>query len=363
VNLPLHGGKAPRWLFKRMVKLARGITLFLIEEFGGQEEFLRRISDPYWFQALSCVLGFDWHSSGATTTTCGALKAAILPEYGISVAGGKGRFSRQTLSEIETTAKTFSLTTQKTEELQYSSKLTAKVDNNCIQDGYPLYHHCFFFTEDGNWTVVQQGMNSSNRYARRYHWSSETIVSFVNEPHTGIACDKLEKRVLDLTAKQSQETRQTSLDLIKDNPKHLHKYLQAPGQRLLTDYFEKVEMYTLPSHHPILPIDLNKRDWEILQTAYDIQPKDYEELVAIRGLGAKKLRALALIANLIFGTKASWKDPVKYSFAHGGKDGYPFPVDKEVYDHSILTLRDAIDNLAKDKEKYLAIKRLESFLR
>lgn len=346
-----------------MVKLASGITLFLISEFG-KDEFIRRITNPYWFQALSCVLGFDWHSSGTTTTTCGAIKAALQKtECGISVAGGKGKFARQTLSEIETTAEIFSITTQKTEELKYSSKLSAKVDNNCVQDGYQLYHHCFFFTEDGAWTVVQQGMNSSNRYARRYHWSSEAIVSFVDEPHAGIACDKVEKRVLDLTAKQSSETRQISLDLIKDNPKHLEKYLNSSQQRLITDYSNAVETYTLPSRHPILPIDLKKKDWEVLQTAYNIQPKNYEELVAIRGMGAKKLRALALISDLIFGTKASWKDPVKYSFAHGGKDGYPYPVDKEVYDHSIQVLKDALDNLANDKEKHFAIKRLESFLK
>ncbi|WP_287583879.1 DUF763 domain-containing protein [Candidatus Borrarchaeum sp.] len=364
VNLPLHGGKAPRWLFNRMVKLAKGITLFLIEEFGGTEEFIKRISDPYWFQALSCVLGFDWHSSGTTTTTCGALKSAILPESGIAVTGGKGRFSKLTLSEIEMIGDIFSLSTQKIEELKYASKLSAKVDNNCIQDEYQLYHHSFFFTEEGDWAVVQQGLNSSNRYARRYHWSSGIIVSFVNEPHTGIACDKVEKRVLDLTAKQSSETRQISLDLIKDNPKHLQKYLHSSDQRRITDYSNAVETYTMPSRHPILlPIDLNRKDWEVLQTAYNIQPKNYEELVAIKGMGAKKIRALALISDLIFGTKASWKDPVKYSFAHGGKDGYPFPVDKEVYDNSIQILKDAVDNLASNKEKYSAVKRLESFLR
>jgi hypothetical protein len=348
-----------------MVKLASGITLFLVEEFG-KGEFIRRISDPYWFQALSCVLGFDWHSSGTTTTTCGALKSAInsVSECGITVTGGKGRFSRRTLSEIEMAGDIRSLSTQKIEELKYASRMSAKIDNNCIQDEYQLYHHSFFFTDDGdNWAVVQQGLNSSNRYARRYHWSSGVITSFVDEPHAGICCDKVEKKVLDLTAKQSDETRQLSLDLIKDNPKHLHKYLRAPGQRMLTDFFDNVETYILPSRHPILPVDLNKKDWELLQKAYELQPSNYEELVAIRGIGAKKLRALALISDLIFGTKTSWKDPVKYSFAHGGKDGHPFPVDEEVYDHSIKILKDAVDNLANSKEKYFAIRRLESFLR
>lgn len=356
VNLPLHGGKAPRWLFDRMVKLAGGITEALVYEYG-QEEFLRRISDPYWFQAFSCVLGFDWHSSGTTTTACGALKVAIDPEeYGLKVAGGKGRTSRRTLAEIEETADLFTLSTSEIEKLKYSSKMSAKVDNNCVQDGYQLYHHCFIFTERGDWVVIQQGMSES--YARRYHWLSDSLESFVEEPHVGICGDRKEKSVLNLTSVDSRDTRDMSLDLIRDDPKNLVKYLQPSKQKQLTEFAE----LSMPTHHPILDMDLSKREMEVLQKAYEIQPENYEELVYLKGMGPKKIRALALISDLVYGTYPSWKDPVKYSFAHGGKDGFPYPVDREVYDTSIQTLADAIEGAKLDnKDRYYAIKRLRDF--
>ncbi|NYT00805.1 MAG: DUF763 domain-containing protein [Methanocellales archaeon] len=356
VNLPLHGGKAPRWLFDRMVKLAGGITEVLVYEYG-QEEFLRRISDPYWFQAFSCVLGFDWHSSGTTTTACGALKVAIDPEeYGLKVAGGKGRTSRRTLAEIEETSDLFTLSTSEIEKLKYSSKMSAKVDNNCVQDGYQLYHHCFIFTERGDWVVIQQSMN--DYYARRYHWLSDSVESFVEEPHVGICCDRKEKTVLDLTSVDSRDTRDISLDLIRDDPKNLVKYLKPSKQKQLKEFAE----FSMPTHHPILNTDLSKRDMEVLQKAYEIQPENYEELVYLKGMGPKKIRALALISDLVYGTHPSWKDPVKYSFAHGGKDGFPYPVDREVYDTSIQTLADAIEGAKLDnKDRYYAIKRLRDF--
>ena len=353
-TLPLHRGKIPRWLFDRMVKLAGGITEVLIYEYG-QDEFSRRISDPYWFQAFSCVLGFDWHSSGTTTTTCGALKMAIDPEeYGMKVAGGKGRTSRRTLAEIEETADLFTLSSSEIKKLKYSSKMSAKVDNSCVQDGYQLYHHCFIFTEKGDWAVIQQGMSKS--YARRYHWLSDSIESFVEEPHVGICGDRMEKMVLDLTSRDSRNTRESSLDLIRDDPKNLVKYLRPAKQKLLT-----AEL-SMPPHHPILDIDLGKREMKVLQKAYEIQPENYEGLVYLKGMGPKKIRAL--ISDLVYGTHPSWKDPVKYSFAHGGKDGFPYPVDREVYDSSIQALEDAIEGAKlDDKDRYYAIKRLrESFV-
>ena len=336
-NLPLHGGRAPRWLFERMVKLSGAITDALIYEYG-RDEFLRRISNPHWFQAFSCVLGFDWHSSGTTTTTCAALKTALDPqEHGIAVAGGKGRTSRKTPAEIEKMADLFSLSTKKTENLIYASRMSAKVDNTCVQDGYQLYHHCFIFTEKGNWAVVQQGMG--NRYARRYHWLSEKVEEFVNEPHAAICCDKSAK-TLDLTAGESSETRKVSLDLIRDNPE-----------------------LTLPVHHPVLDVDLTARDMTVLKKAYELQPESYEELVSLKGMGPKKLRALALVSDLLYGTNPSWKDPVRYSFAHGGKDGYPYPVNRETYDSSIETLKQAIEQAKiNNTEKYRAIKRLREFI-
>lgn len=356
VCLPLHSGKAPPWLFKRMVKLAGGITEAIIYEYG-QDEFLKRLSDPYWFQALSCVLGFDWHSSGTTTTTCGALKMALSPEeHGIAVAGGKGAVSRKAPDEIEKSAEIFSLSSEKMERLKYSSRMSAKVDNSCIQDSYQLYHHCFFLTEKGGWAVVQQGMSAE--YARRYHWLSDSVRSFI-EPH-GVCCDRKEAEVLDMTANESESCRSTSLDLVKDNPVHLVKYFKPSKQRVLFDFEDG---FGLPPRHHLTDIDLGKRGMEVLKKAYELQPSDYEELVSLAGMGPKKLRALALISDLVYGSAPSWRDPVKYSFTHGGKDGFPYPVDREVYDNSINVLRESLDSAKLErKEKYKAIKRLQEFV-
>jgi hypothetical protein len=371
-NLPLHGGKAPWWLFNRMVKLSSAITDVLIYEYG-RDEFLRRISNPYWFQAFSCVLGFDWHSSGTTTTTCGALKMAIDPqEAGIKVAGGKGRISRGTPGEIEKTADLFSLSSKKIEELKYSSRMSAKVDNSCIQDSYQLYHHCFIFTEKGEWVVVQQGMSDSNRYARRYHWLSDNVKSFVEEPHAGICSDRREDDVLDMTAKGSEQTRKVSVDLVKDNPRHIEKFLlkSSGPQRLLTEFEEESkkesigEKFTMPRHHPVLDIDIGRSGMKILQRAYEIQPENYEELVSLGGMGPKKIRALALISDLVYGAKPSWSDPARFSFAHGGKDGFPYPVHKKTYDASIQTLKDAVGQAKLDrKDRLYAVRRLGDFIR
>ena len=358
VSLPLHSGKAPRWLFNRMVKLAGGITEALIYEYG-QDEFLKRVSDSYWFQALSCVLGFDWHSSGTTTTTCGALKMALSPEeHGIAVAGGKGATSRKAPEEIGKSGESFSLSTDKIERLKYSSRMAAKVDNSCIQDGYQLYHHCFFLTEKGDWAVVQQGMNTD--YARRYHWLSDSVSNFINEPHSGICCDRKEAEVLDMTAGESESTRRISLDLVNDNPEHLRKYLKPAKQKMLADFETG---FGLPPHHPVLDIDISERGMEVLKKAYELQPASYEELVSLYGMGPKKIRALALISDLVYGSAPSWRDPVKYSFTHGGKDGFPYPVDREAYDNSIQVLRESLDSAKLDKkEKYNAIKRLGEFV-
>jgi uncharacterized protein len=365
-NLPLHGGHAPKWLFHRMVKLTKGIVEVMLYEYGS-EEFLRRISDPYWFQALSCVIGFDWHSSGTTTTTCGALKMAIDPEkHGIMVAGGKGRASRKTPSDIENAGEIFSLSTSKIEDMIYSSKISAKIDNSCIQDGYQLYHHSFILTENGEWAVVQQGMNEENRYARRYHWLSEKVADFVEEPHQGICCDKTGSKTLNMTAQESSDTRKVSVDLLCDNPEHLKKYFKEKtpiideSQTQLENYFNEFRM---PRHHPVLDMDMSDREFEVLKRAWELQPENYEELVSLEGMGPKKIRALALISDLVYGSEPSWKDPVKYSFTHGGKDGFPYPVDREVYDHSIHTLREALEQAKLEtKDKYNSIKRLESLI-
>jgi len=366
VTLPLHGGYAPKWLFHRMVKLTRGITDVMLYEYDSAE-FLRRISDPYWFQALSCVVGFDWHSSGTTTTTSGAMKMAIDPEeHGIMVAGGKGRASRKTPNDIERAGDIFSLSTSKVDELIYSSKISAKIDNSCIQDGYQLYHHSFLLNDKGDWAVIQQGMNDKTRYARRYHWLSEHVNEYVEEPHQGICCDKVESESLDMTAQESKNTRQISVDLLCDNPEHLKKYfkdktpLKSESQTMLDEYITEFKM---PRHHPVLEMDLSDSEFEVLKKAYELQPANYQEMISLEGMGPKKIRALALISDLVYGSCPSWKDPVKYSFTHGGKDGYPYPVDRDVYDHSIKTLKEALEGAKLEKkDKYNAIKRLEGLI-
>lgn len=345
-DLPLHYGKAPSWLFERMKKLAREIAIIITGEFG-PEDFLRKISDPFWFQALGCVLGFDWHSSGVTTTVCGALKEGIKgieSEIGVFIAGGKGGASRKTPSEIEGFCNSLSLNP---EDLIYASKMSAKVDSSAVQDGYQLYHHCFYFTKKGFWTVVQQGMNETNRFARRYHWLGEKVNDFVIEPHSAICCDKRGK-TLNMVSVDSEEPRKTSALLAQEKPESLIKQVK------------KIQTLKLPSRHPVLQEDLNtKHLYKIFTKIYDRVPEDFETLLSIQGVGQKTVRALALISELIYGDKPSFEDPARYSFAHGGKDGHPYPVDRKNYDASIEILKDAILHAkAGRREKKEAIKRL-----
>lgn len=363
VNLPLHRGHPPKWLFQRMVELSEIVVEFIIEEYG-TNEFLNRISNPYWFQAFSCVLGFDWHSSGTTTTTLGALKKSIdYEKHGLYLTGGKGAKSRKTPEGIKRAGNIFNLKTKKIEEMIKTSKLSAKIDNSCIQDGYNLYQHNFFISEKGKWAVIQQGMNITNKYARRYHWISEKTNNFLENPHSGIICNVKNKNTLNMADKKSKEARKISLELICDNPNHLRSYFKRKdNQLLLSDFNLKID-FTMPLHHPVLDMDLSNKEFQVLKSAYEIQPENYEELILFKGIGPKKIRALALISDLIYGTKASWEDPVKYSFTHGGKDGFSYPVNKEVYDNSINIMKDAIDeSKIKENEKIKAIKRLDDFL-
>ena len=357
-DLPLHGGKAPPWLFSRMKKLAGGITEAIVLECG-QDEFLRRLSDPYWFQAFGCVLGFDFHSSGLTTTLTGALKEGLKEnDLGIAFCGGKGRTSRKTPEEIASKSLDFNLTAKKVENLIYSSRMSAKIDSACVQDNYSLYHHFFVFTEKGKWVVVQQGMNPENKYARRYHWLSENVSSFVEEPHTGIACDSRGQDVLDMTAQKSSEARKVSVDLVKDT-KDFSRF--ASRQSLLGDFLgQKPKVLHMPRTHFIL--NMGKRDLETLKKANELQPGNYESLLGIHGVGPKTVRSLALISEVIYGKPPSWEDPVKFSFCVGGKDKIPYPVDRETYDRSIEILRTGIEQARLgQKEKLGAIRRLGEF--
>jgi hypothetical protein len=347
--LPLHGGKAPAWLFSRMRRLAGEIAEAMVMEHGATG-FLARLSDPMWFQALGCVLGFDWHSSGLTTTTTGAIKEGIRGrerELGLFVAGGKGAVARRTPQEIEARAALI----PDAPRLVHASRLSAKVDSACLQDGYQVYHHAFFFTSAGEWAVVQQGMNEVNGLARRYHWLGEGVSSFVREPHSGIIAARREERVLDLTAVNSEGVRDASTELVR--LEHPEKLLAELG---------RVKSLTLPRRHHLLAQDINpERLTKIMLSTYEAQPKDYEALVGLPGVGAKTLRALALLSELIHGEEASFDDPARFSFAHGGKDGHPYPVDRGVYDRSIELLGQAVRKArVGEPERSAALRRLES---
>lgn len=349
----LDEGKCPRWLFERMVRLGREIMRVIIEEFS-PEEFLKRVADPVWFQSLGTVLAFDWNSSGLTTILTAVLKEALRgqeKDFGLFICGGKGKTSRKTPEEIINWSEKINLPVAEANKLVYTSRLTAKVDNALVQDGFQLYHHTFFFSKKGSWAVVQQGMNPLKASARRYHWYSEKINDLVCEPHTGIASQLLNQPTLDLTAKKSQANQKVSLEIIQSGYQNLLKDLEIlrkhstalsqmltlknknSGQQLTLLNLENREFFW----HPVLKDDfLNNRYLKkILYKATEIKPKSYEELLALEGVGPKTIRALALVAEVIYGAKPSYQDPARYAFAHGGKDRTPYPVDRFVYDQTI----------------------------
>jgi hypothetical protein len=350
-QLPLHNGRAPRYLFERMVPLSREIIVFLASEFG-RGEVLRRLSDPYWFQAFGCVLGFDWHSSGLTTTVCGAVKEGLRGagrELGIYAAGGKGAVSRKTPAEIAASCERLG---RDAEPLIYASRMSAKVDNAAVQDGFQLYHHAFFFTAEGGWCVVQQGMNDETSMARRYHWLSDAVESYVNEPHAAI-CGETHAQTLDLVAAESAQVRAASALMASSRPEETLKAMTS------------LPLLEMPRRHAIVSADIDPRYLgKILLRTYERAPADFETLLGIEGVGAKTLRALALTAELIYGVAASRKDPARYSFAHGGKDGTPYPVDRETYDKTIDVMHRALNRAhVARSEKVSAFRRLAEFAR
>jgi len=337
-SLPLHGGHCPPWLFERMQRLGPAILEVIAREYGPRE-ILRRLSDPYWFQAFGCVLGFDWHSSGLTTTLCGAIKEGLKgreKDLGFVIAGGKGRVSRQTPREIEAAADRLALTSLQPRELVYASKMAAKVDNTALQDGYQLYHHVFLFTFDGQWSVVQQGMNETSRMARRYHWLSEGVEDFVCEPHAAICCDN-KGVALNMVAGESWECRRVVTELACQHPEKLVAEFNRITALGLPERLKgkRDSALRLPWHHNIPRASyLNKA----LLKVYDVQPRDFAAVLGTEGIGPKTIRALAMVAEVAYGAPASFRDPVRYSFGHGGKDGHPYSVDRQVYDHSIAQL-------------------------
>jgi hypothetical protein len=309
------------------------------------------------------VLGYDFHSSGLTTVVTGVLRDAVKPkEHGVAVAGGKGRRSTKTPLEIEQLGTIFGLSSEEVNRLKYASRMSAKVDNTAIQAGYPLYHHVFFTTSKGKWAVIQQGLNVKDRTARRYHWLSEHVKNFAEEPHDAIVCDVRRELALDMTSRASEDCRKTSVDLAKEGVRRVKRDLasmRSGHQRALTEWLEGVKDKSYAVEILKMPQNVN---WGALEQAYDIQPKNYEELISIRGIGPATVRGLALVSEIIYGATPSWKDPVRYSFCVGGKDGVPFPVDKSSYDEIIETLRDAI-NKAKvgDRDRLNALRRLSNF--
>jgi hypothetical protein len=360
-ELRLHWGEAPAWLLARMIPLAREIFRAIYEEYGSRE-ILARISDPLFFQACSNALGFDWDSSGSTTTTCYALKAALNSiDVGVKVVGGKGRYARGAPGELDALGPVMGLSDGDVGRLKYASRMTAKVDGAAIQAGYSIYHHALFLGEDMEWAVVQQGMNPATRMARRYHWISDGLTSFVREPHKGIVGQVMHERVLDMTAEASEGARKVCCDLSKEGAEKVSRLLASippAGQTRLGG-----GALGAPGPAPIEYKVPRRVDWEALEAAYEIQPRDYEELLAIRGLGPSTVRGLALVAELIYGAAPSWRDPARFSFAFGGKDGVPFPVNRRAMDEAIRFLSSAIEeSKLESREKLGALKRLVALL-
>ncbi len=342
-DLPLHYGYVPIWLAERMAKLGLAIVENILIDYG-KDDLLRRLSDPFWFQSLGAVMGMDWHSSGITTSVMGALKRAVNPhskELGIYICGGKGKYSKQTPDEL---LKISERTGLDGNYLVKCSKLSAKVDNTAIQDGFQLYTHNFILSDTGKWAVVQQGMSDLSSTARRYHWLSESLTSFVDDPHTSIYGQNT-GYILNMADKQADGSRNGVMQIAAENPERMLK---------------EISKLVMPSHHDVRAKDVDlKRLGAVLWLAHEKQPADFQDLLLLQGLGPRTLQSLALVSEVIHGTSSRFKDPARFSFAHGGKDGHPFPVPIKVYDETISTLQTAVYKAKLGQsEKAEAIKRL-----
>ena len=398
-DLPLHTGTVPRWLADRMMVLGTLITESLVENFG-PEEVLVRLSDPLWFQSFGAVMGMDWHSSGITTSVMYALKRGLNPrakELGIYVCGGRGKYSRMTPDELLGIADIEGLDG---DALVRNSKLVAKVDNNAVQDGFQLYQHNFILTRSGSWAVVQQGMNGAEKKARRYHWCSNNLRSFVEEPHSGVVGDN-KGQILNLTDSKADKARSSILEMSREEPERIikeivqiekpasemillqggkvekssavvstgpstslrdHSTIVSPVQQELFPELTNERSIVMPAHHEVREQDVDlKRLGGVLATAYANQPEDFESLMLTPGLGPRTLQSLALVSEVIYGTPSRFTDPARFSFAHGGKDGHPFPVPLKIYDESIRVLRDSIEKSKMGyKDKSDCIRRLHT---
>ncbi|MBP5403204.1 MAG: DUF763 domain-containing protein [Treponema sp.] len=375
-DLPLHTGIVPKWLADRMMQMGTLIVESIIENFG-KKEVLVRLSDPLWFQSLGAVMGMDWHSSGITTSVMYALKRGInarAREFGLCVCGGRGKYSRRTPDELKFLADATGLDGTK---LINTSKLVAKVDSTAVQDGFQLYMHNFILSSDGDWTVVQQGMNTELKTARRYHWSSQNLRSFLDEPHTGVTGEN-RGLILNLTAENAAPTRQRILDFTKESPdrtlKEIQNVIKHDDSKILIPQKNEIIIpeenkilvqkrdIVMPVHHEVRAEDVNlKRLGAVLATAYESEPKDFENLLLTPGLGPRTIQSLTLVSEVIYGTPSRFTDPARFSFAHGGKDGHPFPVPLKVYDESIRILHESIERSKLGyKDKSECIKRLHT---
>lgn len=390
-DLPLHTGTVPKWLADRMMKLGTEIVEALVLRYG-KKEVLVRLSDPLWFQSLGCVLGMDWHSSGITTSVMYALKRGLnrrAKDLGIVVCGGRGKYSRKTPEELSILA---DMTGMDGNKLINCSKLAAKVDGTAVQDGFQLYQHNFILSDEGDWTIVQQGMNGAEKKARRYHWSSENLRSFVESPHSGVTGEN-QGLILNLADINADTTRSKILTLSNERPDRIIREMEkmGKGDSLQLDLFDEelnlpsqnksVEKapdwcgtqilikndrnIEMPAHHEIRAEDVDlKRLGAVLATAYESENKDFESLLLTPGLGPRTLQSLTLVSEVIYGTPSRFTDPARFSFAHGGKDGHPFPVTTKIYDESIRILGQAIEESKMGYEdKSECIRRLDKTAR
>ena len=347
-DLPLHGGRVPPWLAERMTKLGTAITEAIIHDYG-TSAFLARLSDPFWFQALGAVMGMDWHSSGITTSVMGALKRGLAPqadELGIYICGGRGRFSRNTPQELRSIAERRGFDG---EALVRTSRLTARVDNNAIADGFQIYLHSFVVTAKGEWVVVQQGLNDRSGMARRYHWHSASVRDFVAEPHTGIVGEN-QGTIMNLVDTQAKPAQSALLEIAREKP-----------ERTL----DAARHLRMPDHHDVRTGNLDlKRLGAVLAVAYERDLHQFAELLLLENLGPRTLQSLALIAEVVHGAPSRFSDPARFSFAHGGKDRHPFPVPLKTYDKSLAFLRTSLHAAKLEgKHKLDGLRRLDRFVR
>jgi uncharacterized protein len=349
-DLPLHGGHVPPWLATRMAALGRTMTEAIVLH-AGREEFLRRLAHPFWFQSFGAVMGMDWHSSGITTSVLGALERGLRPiadDLGLWVCGGRGRHSRRTPAQLLAIGERRGLPG---DALARTSRLVAKVDSAAVQDGFSLYLHAFVVADDGAWVVVQQGMNDAKRQARRYHWLSHGLESFLDDPHAAIeGADQ--GQILNLADRRAARSRAAQIDLVHSGPDRVLALLRRPE---VAPVVAELPFLQMPAHHDVRSSDVvERRLHATLRAAAEVGPRDFADLLLVPGVGARTVAALAHVAEVVYGEPHRFSDPGRFSFAHGGKDGHPFPVPLRVYDETIRVLTDAVARARLGQDDRLA---------